>query len=181
MKTQRIYSPNHSRRPNSTTSLNCWDLGMLMWADRAKDSCDSRGSAEDIWVRLDHLLHIHLILFFFLWLHTLYRSSLYLGDKNRMTFHLHLHEAEILFSRVPWIYSFSVNSIWPRGLFQNCYMHQCTFMFAKDQLSFSFIFSLTVSLRKNMIDIAQPKESTHHTLYHHKRIYRFHMSISYRF
>ena len=106
MKTQWIYSPNCSRRPNSATSLNCWDLGMLMRADRAKDLCDLRGSVEDIWVRLVLLLHIHLIFFSFLGLHTLYGSSLYLGDENHMTSHLHLHEAEILFSSVPWIYSF---------------------------------------------------------------------------
>ena len=63
-------------------------------------------SVEDIRVRLILLHHIHLILFPFLGLHTLYGSSLYLGDKNRMTSHLHLHEAEILFSGVPQIYSF---------------------------------------------------------------------------
>ena len=34
-------------------------------------------------------------LFSFLGLHTLYRSSLYLGDENHMTSHLHLHEAEM--------------------------------------------------------------------------------------
>ena len=36
---------------------------MLMQADRAKDLCNSRGSVEDIQVRLVHLLHIHLIFF----------------------------------------------------------------------------------------------------------------------
>ena len=52
-------------------------------------------SVEDISVRLVLLLHIHLIVFSFLGLHTLYGGSLYLGGKNHMTSHLHLHEAEM--------------------------------------------------------------------------------------
>ena len=72
-----------------------------MQADRLKDSCDSRRSVEDIQVRLIFLLHIYLIVFSFLGLHILYGSSLYLGDKNCMTSHLHLHTAEIFISSVP--------------------------------------------------------------------------------
>ena len=95
MKTWWIYSPNCLQRPNSAVSLNCWDLRMLMQADGLKDSCDLRGSVEDIQVRLILLLHIHLIVFSFLGLHTIYGSSLNLGDKNHMTSHLHLHKAEM--------------------------------------------------------------------------------------
>ena len=50
---------------------------------------------EDIRVRHVLLLHIHLIVFSFLGLYTLYGSSLYLGGENHMTSHLHLHEAEM--------------------------------------------------------------------------------------
>ena len=42
-KTQQIYSPNCSQRPNSAVTLNCWDLRMLMWPDRLKGLCNSRG------------------------------------------------------------------------------------------------------------------------------------------
>ena len=50
---------------------------------------------------------------------------------------------------------------------QNYYTHQCTFMFARDQLSFSFVFILTVSPRKydwycSIRGEHAPRMSTHH-------------------